>query len=452
MLKCKIKEVYSHELFWIIIVGIFIRFTLVPFFSTFSDPYYWVRGLIYFNNGYDPYALHLAVYPPFVYLFYSPLYRIICWLGLSFPFFHFIPELNASICTPSFLTFWKFPLFFFDLLTGFLIYSFAREYVADPRLPKLAFAVWIFNPLNLIITYMHGAWDILVGFFILLGIFLVYKGNYLRGGLSFGLGTFAKLSPIYLIVPFSLIILLHGSKHSFAYQLKKNAIRFLKFLTGSILPFLLSAPLVISYSSLTSFLPFSSSEAYIWNDLNQWFFAAHPIGEQWVNSNLGIIQKLPLFYVAICVLVVLGLFKHEKLELNGEKLLLYGILFGGLSYLFYTSIVQPQYLLWYLPSLVCLLVVWKEFKLPFAVLSIAGIVYYFSSAGIVTPLAPLAAYSNLLTVNQYLTWFHQYFGIPSIITGVSFQKDLLFVSGFVGFLGLLMIIYYGVRITWRGEK
>jgi hypothetical protein len=430
-----------------------LRFALIPYFSTIGDPYFWARSLIYFNNGYDPYALHLSVYPPFIYFFYSPFFRIIDSLGLSFPYFHFIPELDASIGTPAFLTLWKLPLLCFDLLTGFLIYSFVKEWVDNPKIPKIAFVVWLFNPLNLVVTYMHGAWDIVIGFFILLGIFLIYKGSYLTGGLSFGIGTFAKLAPVYLVIPFSLIILLHGLKYPYSYQLKKNAIRFLKFLVGFIFPFLLFAPLVISYVNLTSFLPFSSSNAVIWNNLNQWFFAAHPAGWQWVNSNLGIIQKLPMLYAALCIPVVFGLYKYDKiLKLNAEKLLAYGVLFGGLSYIFYPSIIQSQYLLWYLPLLVCLLVVWKGFKLPFEVLSVAGITYYFASAGPVTPLAPLAAYSNLLTVNQYLAWFNGYFALPSLITGASFQKDLLFVSGFVGFLGILMIIYQGAKITWKNKK
>jgi len=449
-LKIEIRKIYSHELFWVAIIGVLLRFALMPYFSTFSDPYFWARSLIYFNNGYDPYALHLSVYPPFIYLFYSPFYRIIDGLGFSFPYFQFIPEFERSIGTPAFLILWKLPLLCFDLLTGFLIYSFVKDWVNSPKLPKIAFVIWIFNPLNLVITYMHGAWDVIVGFSILLGIFLIYKGNYLTGGLSFGIGTLAKLAPIYLVIPFSLIILLHGPKGPYFFQFRKNVVRLLKFLTGFIFPFLLSLPLIISYVNLASFLPFSSSDAFIWNNLNQWFFAAHPVGWQWVNSNLDVIQKLPFLYAALCLLVIVSFYKYNWLfRLSGEKLLLLGVLFGGLSYILYPSIIQSQYLLWYLPLLVCLLVVWKEFKSAFVLLSVAGIIYYFASAGPVTPLAPLAAYSNLLAVNQYLAWFNGYFGLPSLITGASFQKDLLFVSGFIGFLGLLILIYQGVKITWK---
>ena len=106
-----------------------------------------------------------------------------------------MPGLNGSPATPAFLTFWKLPLLAFDFLTGFLLYSISKNLSANVNIPCLAFVLWIFNPLNLVITYMHGAWDIIVGFLTLLGVFLMYKEDYFAAGLCFGLGTLAKLGP-----------------------------------------------------------------------------------------------------------------------------------------------------------------------------------------------------------------------------------------------------------------
>lgn len=455
LLKCKIREAHNHELFWIVIIGILLRFALVPYFSHPGDPYAWARSLIYFSNGYDPYALHASIYPPFIYLLYSPFFHIGNWLGLS-SCFHFVPAVGGCIATPVFLTLWKLPLICFDLLTGFLIYRFVKELAVNPKVPRLAFIIWMFNPLSLVMIYMHGAWDVIVGFFILLGIFLIYKKSYLTAGLSFGLGTLTKLSPIYLVVPFSTIILLQGLKYPYTRQLKKNALYFSKFFVGFILPFLLTVLLFISYIDLMLYAsPFTSNEAeaLIWNNLNQWFFAAHPVGFQWINSHLGIIQKLPILYLAVSIIISFGLYKYKKiLKLNAEKLLLCGVLFGGLSYLFFPTIIQTHYLLWYLPLLVCLLVVRRKFKLPLAVLSVAGIIYYFSLLGPVTPLSSLTVHSTLFTFKQYLAWFGWYTSFPTIITGISIQKDLLFLSGFFAFLGLLILIYLGAKNIWRSEK
>ena len=313
--------------------------------------------------------------------------------------------------------------------------------------------LWVFNPLNLVITYLHGAWDIVVGFFVLLGVFLIYKKSHFTGGISLGIGTLAKLAAAYLFVPFSLIILLQGLRSPISRHIKKNALNFFLYTIGFFLPLLLLVPFVLSYFNLTALLPFASSESFIFNDLNQWFFAAHPQGYQIINSNLAIIQNLPIVYFAISVLIVFLLYKKTKLhEIETEGILLLCTLFGGLSFIFFPSIIQPQYLLWYFPVLVLLLVIRKEFRLPSLALSIAGIASYFSIAGPVTPLQPLMSYSGFLTFSQFVKYLNWYITLPMLITGVSFQKDLLFISGLLGFASLLWIIYYCVKIIWKNLK
>lgn len=447
----KLKGLYSHELFWIAVAALLLRIVLLPYFATYGDPYFWARGLIYFNNGYDPYAIHLSVYPPFIYLLNSPIFRIVSLLGFSGTYFSFVPGLNGSPATPVFLTFWKLPLLAFDFLTGFLLYSISKNLSANVNIPRLAFVLWIFNPLNLVITYMHGAWDIIVGFLTLLGVFLMYKEDYFAAGLCFGLGTLAKLAPVYLLVPFSLLILLRGIKGSGFFNIvKKNILSVTWLIVGFALPFLVCAPLVFSYAGLMTYLPFASAEGYLWNNLNQWFFVAHPVGFNFVNSYLDIIQKLPLMFVVVSGLLVLLLYKQDRLvRLSLDKLLLFGVFFGMLSYLFYPSIVQAQYLLWYLPLLWGLLVIFKKFGLPGALISVAGILYYFASQGLVTPLTPLAAYSSIFSVQQYLDSFYAFHSLPTLITGVSFQKDLAFVTGLLGFVGLVLIIFRGAKLLWQ---
>lgn len=447
----KFRVVIGHELFWVSIVALFLRFLLMPYFSTIGDPYFWARSLIYFNNGLDPYLAHISVYPPFIYLLYSPYLRFVEWLGFSGSFFYFIPPLGQTVVTPFFLVVWKIPLLIFDFLVGFLIYRIFKEASINPKIPKLAFLVWIFNPLNLVITYMHGGWDLIVGFMILLGIFLVYKRNYLIGGLCFGLGTLTKLAPVYLLPPFFALLLLRGSRDSgFFSTLRTNISSLLKFVLGFALPFLVFAPLIFSYAKLASYLPFSSSEGFIYNNLNEWFFVAHPAGFGWANSILSLIQKMPFVYVAVSVLLVFVLFRGNKLvELSLKKLLLFGSLFCLLSFVFYPSMIQSQYLLWYLPLLTCLVLLGTQLKVSYAILSVSVIFYYFASQGPVTPLAPLAVYSGVFSVEQYQSGFAWFSNLPTFITGISFQKDLLFVSGLLSFVAMLIMIYTGGKMLWR---
>ncbi len=448
----KFKGIFVHELFWIAVAGLFLRLVLLPYFSTFSDPYSWARGLIFFNNGYDPYAVHVSVYPPFIYLLYSHFFRFVDWLGFSGTYFSFIPQLEASIGTPAFLSLWKIPLICFDFLVGFLIYSIFKEVSRDVKMPRLAFLVWIFNPLNLVITYMHGAWDIVVGFFVLLGVFLIFKKNFVIGGLSFGLGALVKLSPVYLVIPFSLLILFQGIGGFTAFSVRKNFFGLFLFLLGFGLPFLVFAPLVLSYVGLTSYLPFSSSEGFIYNSINQWFFAVHPLGFEWINSQLDVIQKLPVLFVAVSAIFVLLLAKRGVfVSLSLNKILVFAGFLGVLSFIFYPSIIQPQYVLWYLPLLACLASIYRPFRLPFVVLSVADILYYFARQGIVTPLAPLASYSTIFNVELYQSSLAWYYSLPGVIAG-PFRYDVVFLSGFLGFLALLIVLFRGAKLLWRHES
>jgi hypothetical protein len=441
LLVNKLKSVPS-ELILITLIALLIRLLLVPYFSTIHDPYFWARGMIFFNNGYDPYTLHISVYPPFIYLFYSPLFRFVSWVGFYFQYFTFVPELGASIVTPGFLFIWKMPLLVFDFFTAFIIYALIKHR-SGGGLAILAFTVWLLNPLNLSITYMHGAWDLVVGFLILLGIFTLYKKDYFVAGLCFGLGAIVKLAPVYLVLPFLLILVLQGTKNQpIFFLIKQNLMAILKFIAGLLLTFLLFIPLILSYIELSSFLPFNSTGDFIWNNLNQWFFASHPIGFQWINSHVGIIQKLPMLYLLVSAIVVVLFYKLNLLvNLTMRKFLSFGVFFGILSLMLYPSIIQSQYLLWYLPLFVCLVFMDRCFKWPFVLLSIAGVLYYFASQGPVTPFGPFAVYSGIFSIPQYLAGQNWFYNLPVFITGISFQKDLLFLSGLASFIALLISLY-----------
>jgi len=455
-----LRKFFSHELAWLIIIGVLLRLAMMPYFSCTYDTNAYCSSLIWFLNRYDPYSIHVSIYPPFIYFFDFPLFSLAYQFGLS-PGYHYVEE-AASIgsvsglvtpnqVNPLFLVLWKIPLLCFDLLTGLLVYCFAKELTNNPRTPKLFFVIWFFNPFTLVISYFHGAYDVIVAFFVLLGSFFIYSRNYFSAGLSFGLGTLAKVSPIYTALPIAVITLCKGGfRRSSRSDLKANVLDFSKFTTGLLIPLLLFAPLLIEY--VRSMLFWVTNEVSIGGGLNQWFFATYPIGWEVVNTNIDIIQKVfylsPVISLIICFL--LCRFLKWNHEWHGNNSLLAITLFTALTYFFASSVVQPQYLLWILPLLVVLSITRRVFIVPLFVLSVAGLVFLLSVQGPHAFLYPLAIYTPLTTPKQIgdtILWYMDLPGKPPYL-----WQNLCTVFGGIGFVGLLLTIYLIVTSLRHGDR
>ncbi len=444
----------SHELIGPTIIGILLRLALMPYFSDPFDLGTYCSSLIWFANGYNPYAVYASVYPPFIYFILFPLFSLAHWIGLS-PGYNYVPEaantgtvtgmVSANQANPSFLVLWKLPHLSFDLLTGLLIYRFVKELTDNPRMPKYSFVMWLFNPLTLAISYFHGAFDVIVAFFILLGIFLIYNLKYFSAGLSFGLGTLTKLSPIYVGVPLAVMILFKGVLSGpRTYSLKANALDFSKFLAGLVTSLLFFAPVLIKYFQLMFFGVAPESSV---GGLNQWFAAVNPrLSWQPAESVANLLQKILLLYPIVILVICLLLcrFLRWNYEKSNKNILFAAVLFTCLTYLFLPVVVQPQYLLWILPLLVVLSTIRSKFLLPFSMLSIAGLAFYLSIQGPYAVLYPLAIHTPLYTAEQVSNNILYYMNRPGVIAPF-LRQDLLLLFGGTAFLGQLMAIYYAFK-------
>ncbi|MFX0198429.1 MAG: hypothetical protein ACFFCW_20100 [Candidatus Hodarchaeota archaeon] len=449
----------SHELTGLVIIGILLRLALMPYFSDPYDLSTYCSSLILFANGYNPYAIYASLYPPFIYFILFPLFNLAHWIGLS-PGYNYVPEaantgtvtgmVSANQVNPSFLVLWKLPHLSFDLLTGLLIYRFVKELTDNPKMPKYSFVIWFFNPFTLAISYFHGAFDVIVAFFILLGTFLIYNRKYFSAGLSFGLGTLTKLSPIYVGVPLAVMILVKGVLSSpRTNNLKADALDFSKFAAGLVTPLLLFASVLIEYFQLMFFGVAPESSV---GGLNQWFIAVDPrLSWQPAESAANILQKILLLYPVIILVICLLLcrFLRWNYGQSNKNILFAAALFTCLTYLFLPVVVQPQYLLWILPLLVVLSTIRSKFLLPLGMLSIAGLAFYLSIQGPYAVLYPLAIHTPLYTAEQVSSNILYYMNRPGVIAPF-LRQDLLLLFGGTGFLGQLITIYYAVKSIRRG--
>ncbi len=436
---------FNRELGGFFIIGLMLRLVLMPYLIWPYDIGAYQTALTYLMNGYDPYALHASIYPPFVHFTTFPLFSLAYRFGFSFgspSIAEFLVEANTeqylASCqvNPIFLFLWKLPILFFDLLAGLLVYYFARELASDSETPKRCFLIWLFNPFTLAVSYLNGSYDVVVAFFILLGAYLLYKGNPVSAGICFGLGTLAKTAPVYIAVSLAIVVLFKRLPHApHPTSFKNRVLPFVKFALGSALPFLLFAPLFIEYS----YLMYSgiSKEIAIMGGLNQWFLAADPDRAHLINRSIGLIQTTFSYYPAICIGI--GLLFCVLSKSKQEEMLLATALFTNLTYLFLPITLQPQYLLWVLPLLVVLYSRRKRFLWSLGFYSVAGFFFYLSLQGPQAFLYPLATYTSLLSPQDLVGAINAYMNLPGFASRF-FRQDLCTIWGGIGFLGQLLTL------------
>lgn len=95
----------------------------------------------------------------------------------------------------------KLPYLIFDIWTAFLL----SKLFTGEKQTSLAFAFWLFNPINLYATYMMGQFDIIPTFFTVLSVYLISKNRLSWAALSLGGGIAFKIYPLFLLIPLALL-------------------------------------------------------------------------------------------------------------------------------------------------------------------------------------------------------------------------------------------------------
>ena len=212
------KLSFLKEIWKILLIGVLIRLVLMPitlhpdlFGHSFSAYFLAYEGKI---NLYDTLAnlpsTHplvknfgvgdIFIYPPLTY------YTLGFFRFIVKPFIdpNFIPWLwnNLDKVHEYRSLFWnlflfKLPYLFIDIGTAFLVAGLFSEI----KKKKLAFALWIFNPVTIYVTFMIGQLDLLPVFFSVLALYLFQKEKYYWASFSIGIAASYKMYPVFLLFP-----------------------------------------------------------------------------------------------------------------------------------------------------------------------------------------------------------------------------------------------------------
>ena len=221
-LETKSKKFFP-KFFLILIFGVLIRLILMPITyhpdllgHSFSAYFLAYEGKI---NLYDTLASlppdhplvknfgvgDIFIYPPLTYytlglfrILVKPLAdpKLIPWLMVNLGSLHSYPRLFEH------LFLFKLPYLFFDVGLAFLL----TEFFDDRKKKRLAFALWMFNPVAIYVSFMIGQLDLLPVFFSVLALYFYKKKKNYLSMISMGIAASYKMYPLFLILPLAFLI------------------------------------------------------------------------------------------------------------------------------------------------------------------------------------------------------------------------------------------------------
>ena len=189
-------------------IGLAIRFVLAPTLTFNVDMGYWTEAVGVFRNGFGLYGTAGYYYTPIWGYMMGVVSSVSQIIGLT-DYGVYVPGLehvvnetfkvSAFVTTIGFNTLVKIPLIIIDVAVAVLLYRFVMKHTGDEKKAVLAFALWMFSPLVIVQSSIHGMFDNTSAMLILLTVMFLFDRKYLIAGFAFGLAAFTKYFPLFFI-------------------------------------------------------------------------------------------------------------------------------------------------------------------------------------------------------------------------------------------------------------
>ena len=195
----------------LLIIGVFIRLLVMPFYfhpdiKTYHFQSSFLKtGVINIYKYLDENKQELPlkdefVYFPLTYLTlgsYQAIVNPILGEGFNDWLYDASQQSVERVGIYRYLLVLKFPYLLFDIAVAvLLVLMFSKK-----KKQRMAFTLWMFNPITIALIYMYANVDIIPVFFTLLSIYLVQKKSKLWGAVSLGIAAGFKAYPL-LFMPF----------------------------------------------------------------------------------------------------------------------------------------------------------------------------------------------------------------------------------------------------------
>lgn len=233
----------KNPLIILAVIGLTIRLILAPTLTFNIDVGYWTEVIGVFKNGFGLYGTAGYYYTPIWGYYLGFVSLSLQLLGIT-DFGTYIPEMahlvnsefkvSSFVTSVQFNTIVKIPLILIDLATAVLLYKFVYQHTDDKKKALLAFSLWIFSPLIITQSSIHGMFDNISAMLMLMTMMFAFDRKYFLAGMVYSFAILTKFFPLFFA--FFLI----------AYVLKKEGIDIngVKKLTTAIIGMTVGAVLV----------------------------------------------------------------------------------------------------------------------------------------------------------------------------------------------------------------
>jgi hypothetical protein len=447
------------------LVGLLIRIGLAPYTADSNDVATWFHTSL---SGF--YGLHLYDRPGFA---YPPIWgyllefigRSARLAGQAASLFGFkdqdlVPasrvagDFSPVVTSPVFNLIFKTVLFGVDLATGLLIYAFVAGVTKSKKRATVAFALWFLNPLVIYQSAVHGAADTLVGFAVVSTVILVFLGRPFLAGAAWTIGILTKLSPLALGLELVLLIAIGIGRDGRTGRLHvKEVAAFVAGAVGSAL--LLLMPEVV-YGSVSNMIHNNfarGQEPVIIGGLSllgvrhlkpfSWLLA-------WGFDHSSLVVRASLVAQLISS-VAWGLWALIVARKNP----LLGLLGGAVGTLATLTLVapasNPQYVLWWLPTLVVLVTLSRSGYWQLGVLTVAPLTFAIAILGPLAVLAPLSVYTHVISAADVGRSVVDWYVAPGRLWGSSLADDFFAPAVITTVVALASLFVLWIRMGRRGR-
>jgi hypothetical protein len=378
----------KRKRFYIItgLIGLLLRLVLMPF-SLHVDPRFggdllainWAAFSFIHNPNYG-----MPPYPPLAMVTIGLIQSL--WLTSGLP--QSLSSATQTIFSPAIfhILFSSKTLYLlFDLMTLLL---WLRIFADDPHKRRLAWMFWIFNPLVIYDAYVHGQFDLLPVFFLVLSLLFIKEGKPGWAAFWLGIGGCFKYFPLFFLLP---LVIIKG---------KSWREKIILLLLGTI-------PYVLSMT------PFSRQYNTNIGNFPDWFFKA--------GYDLGFGSQVYFFFM-IYAIMLWALYLHQAHTFED----FWRVCFAILLVYYQFSYFDLHYWVWSVPFAILYLVEYPKEARPFyAVIGLFLLVLLAPAplARFLAPISPrffLRLPSLMEVLNPYLPMLLILNVVRSLLAGTCF--------------------------------
>lgn len=221
------RDLSMKQMLAIILVGgLALRLLLAPLFSFNIDITYWMKVFNLIDSGSNLYGMDGYYYAP-IWGYVLGLMDLLAHLFGITDYGTLVPEMypyigrdysiSEYVTSVGFNFIVKLPLILTDIATGYLLYAFVRR-IADAKKAIIACALWVFCPLTILESSIHGMFDCMSAMFMLMAFIAAYDRRYILAGAAFSLAILTKFFPIFLTFLMFAIVFRNEGLHNRAFR------------------------------------------------------------------------------------------------------------------------------------------------------------------------------------------------------------------------------------------